>query len=94
VTPSPTGAAACAYISAKVVGTGVIQENIMKANVGELDRVLRIVVGAALIASAVSGYFTPWGYIGLVPLATGLVRFCPAYRLLGLRTCPIEKHGI
>jgi hypothetical protein len=65
----------------------------MNANVGGLDRVLRIVVGLGLIASAAAGYFTPWGYIGIVPLATGLVRFCPVYRLLGLRTCPIEKHG-
>lgn len=60
----------------------------MQANVGNVDRVIRVVAGVALIALAVSGKIGVWGYIGIVPLATALFRFCPAYTLLGIRTCP------
>ena len=63
----------------------------MTANVGTVDRTLRMIVGLALIAAAATGHFTPWGYIGVVPLATGLVSWCPAYRLFGFSTCPLEK---
>jgi hypothetical protein len=59
----------------------------MTANVGTIDRILRIVVGLVLIALVFIGPKTPWGLIGLVPLLTGLVCFCPAYTLLGLNTC-------
>lgn len=59
-----------------------------KTNVGSLDRVLRIVVGLILIALVFVGPQTPWGWIGLVPLLTGLLRTCPAYSLFGLNTCP------
>ena len=59
----------------------------MNKNVGGIDRILRIIVGLALIASAVLGYFSPWGYIGVVPLLTGAVGWCPAYTLIGLKTC-------
>lgn len=62
----------------------------MNANVGTIDRVLRIAVGALLIGLAVSGQIGAWGWIGVLPLATGLFRFCPAYRLLGIRTCPLQ----
>jgi hypothetical protein len=65
----------------------------MSANVGGLDRILRAVVGIALILTAVLGYFTPWGYVGIVPLATAVMRFCPAYTLFGVRTCPVERSG-
>ena len=65
-----------------------------KTNVGSVDRILRIVVGLALLA----GFFTfpdsPWRYwmlIGIVPLATGLLRTCPAYSLFGISTCPMKK---
>ncbi len=61
----------------------------MKANVGTIDRVLRILVGVALIALAATQKVGPWGYLGFIPLATGLFRFCPAYTLLGIRTCPL-----
>jgi O-antigen ligase len=61
----------------------------ISANVGGLDRVLRIVAGLALIALALTGTVGVWGWIGVVPLATGLFRFCPAYTLLGVRTCPM-----
>lgn len=59
----------------------------MQANVGGVDRILRIVVGLALISLVFIGPKTMWGLVGLVPLATGLFRFCPAYGLFGLNTC-------
>lgn len=62
----------------------------MTRNVGGIDRVLRVVVGLALILSAITGIFAPWGYIGIVPLLTAFVGFCPAYTLLGLSTCPVK----
>lgn len=63
----------------------------MKANVGTIDRAIRIVAGIVLIALAVTGIFTPWGWIGVVPLLTGIFKFCPAYTLLGMSTCPMDK---
>ncbi len=60
----------------------------MNANVGGIDRILRIVVGLALIGAAIAGMGTPWTWIGIVPLATGLIKFCPLYPLLGMSTCP------
>ena len=58
----------------------------MKANVGGIDRILRIAAGAALIGWAVMGG-PVWAWVGVVPLATGLVKFCPFYPLLGVSTC-------
>jgi hypothetical protein len=63
----------------------------MKANVGSIDRILRIVVGLALIAWAAALGGPIWAWIGVVPLATGLFKFCPAYTLLGMNTCPKDK---
>jgi len=60
-------------------------------NVGNVDRVIRIVVGLALLALVFVGPQTLWGLIGLVPLATGLMRTCPAYSLLGMNTCGHKK---
>ena len=62
----------------------------MKANVGTIDRVLRIIVGLVLIGLALSGAIGVWGWIGVVPLATALFRFCPLYTVLGMSTCPME----
>ncbi|WET09419.1 MULTISPECIES: YgaP family membrane protein [unclassified Pseudomonas] len=59
----------------------------MKANLGTIDRSLRIVAGLVLIGLSLMGVIGWWGWIGLVPLATGLFRFCPMYRLLGIKTC-------
>ena len=59
----------------------------MKVNVGNVDRIVRIVAGLALIGLAIAGSIGPWGYIGVVPLLTGFMRVCPAYSLLGLNTC-------
>ncbi|MGF1643336.1 MAG: DUF2892 domain-containing protein [Thiotrichales bacterium] len=58
----------------------------MTQNVGSIDKALRIIVGLALIAMVFVGPQTPWGWIGLVPIATALIGICPAYSLLGLRT--------
>jgi hypothetical protein len=58
----------------------------MKCNVGGIDRILRIVVGLVLIALALTGTVGIWGWIGIVPLATGVFKFCPAYTLLGVNS--------
>jgi len=63
----------------------------MKLNVGGIDRVLRIVVGLALIAWAAVLGGPVWAWIGVIPLATGAVGFCPFYPLLGLSTCPMKQ---
>lgn len=60
-------------------------------NVGGIDRVVRVVVGLALVVAAASGLVGVWGWIGLLPLATGTLGFCPAYKLIGLNTCPFRK---
>ncbi len=62
----------------------------MKANVGGADRAIRIVVGVALIALTLLNVIGPWGWIGIVPLITGVFRFCPAYSLFGMSTCPLK----
>lgn len=58
-------------------------------NIGTVDRILRLVVGLALIALVFVGPQTPWGWIGIVPLLTAAIGFCPAYRLFGFNTCKI-----
>ena len=63
----------------------------MKSNVGGVDRILRIVIGAVLVILAVTGQVGAWGWIGLLPLATGLMGWCPAYTLFGMNTCPTKK---
>jgi len=63
----------------------------MKANVGGIDKVLRIAVGIALIVMAYMNVVGVWGYIGVVPLLTGLIGWCPIYPLLGISSCPMKK---
>ncbi len=58
----------------------------MKKNIGNAERVIRAVVGVFLIALALMGK-TPWGWIGLIPLATAIIGWCPPYALLGISTC-------
>lgn len=60
-------------------------------NEGTIDRTLRVIAGAALVSLVFVGPETPWGWIGLVPLVTGLVGNCPVYSLLGISTCPIKQ---
>lgn len=59
----------------------------MKNNVGNADRALRIVAGLILVSLVFVGPKTAWGWVGLVPLVTGLFRWCPAYSLAGIDTC-------
>lgn len=62
----------------------------MSSNVGGIDKILRIVVGIVLIVLALMGTIGVWGWIGVLPLATGLFNYCPAYKLLGINTCKIK----
>ncbi len=61
-----------------------------KTNEGTIDRAFRAVVGLGLIAIVFIGPQTPWGWLGIVPLATALIGWCPAYALLGISTCPAK----
>lgn len=66
----------------------------MKSNVGVIDRALRIVAGLVLIGLTLAGTIGLWGWIGVVPLVTGLFGFCPAYIPFGISTCPMHsKEG-
>lgn len=63
----------------------------MKLNEGTVDRILRVVVGIAILSLAFVGPQTPWAYLGLVPLLTGIIGFCPLYAILGVNTCGAPK---
>ena len=65
----------------------------MKLNVGGIDRMLRILVGLGLVAWAALLGGPVWAWIGIVPLATGAIGFCPIYPILGMNTCPMKKEG-
>lgn len=58
----------------------------MAMNVGSMDRLLRLLGGGALVAAAALGFISPLGYVGLIPLVTGFVGYCPVYRLFGRRS--------
>jgi hypothetical protein len=62
----------------------------MQANVGGLDRILRVVAGLFVLSLWFWGPQTPWALVGIVPIATALIRFCPAYTILGMSTCTRE----
>lgn len=63
----------------------------LKINEGGLDRVLRIVLGLALVSLVFVGPKTAWGWIGLLPIVTGTLGVCPLYSLLGISTCPVKR---
>jgi hypothetical protein len=63
----------------------------MKANEGTIDRLLRVLVGLAVLSLVFIGPKTPWGYLGLVPLVTGVVGWCPLYSILGISSCPVRR---
>lgn len=63
----------------------------MKTNTGNTERVVRVVAGAILVALAATNAIGWWGWLGLVPLATGLLGWCPLYTLLGINTCRPKK---
>jgi hypothetical protein len=63
----------------------------MKTNEGTIDRALRVAAGLLLLALMFTGTIGVWGWIGIVPLATGAIGWCPLYTVLGLNTCPMKK---
>lgn len=63
----------------------------MKTNVGGFDKMARIAVGVLLIVLALTGTIGAWGWLGVIPLATGLFSFCPLYPLLGISTCKTKR---
>ena len=63
----------------------------MNANVGNIDRAIRILLGLGLIVATLAGAIGAWGRLGVIPLATGIFRFCPAYLPFGFRTCAVKK---
>lgn len=64
----------------------------MKANAGGIDRILRLVLGLALIGLTLSGTIGVWGWLGLVLVGTAAIGYCPLYPLIGLNTCPMKKN--
>jgi len=63
----------------------------MKVNEGTIDRALRVIAGLVLIGLAATGTVGVWGWIGVVPLITGLIGFCPAYAIFSMSTCPTKR---
>jgi len=63
----------------------------MKSNVGGIDRIARIVLGLVLIGLTVTGNIGVWGWLGVVPLATGAIGWCPPYAIFGINTCSMKK---
>jgi hypothetical protein len=81
----------CTRFNASSSLTHFFKEKTMNKNVGGIDRILRIVVGIALIALAATGTVGLWGYIGVVPLLTGLIGWCPPYAIFGWNTCKTKQ---
>ena len=65
---------------------------LLPKNEGTVDRAVRVIAGIAIVSLAFVGPKTPWGYLGLLPIVTGLLCSCPAYTLFGLSTCPMKKR--
>ncbi|MFZ6725944.1 YgaP family membrane protein [Undibacterium sp. MH2W] len=65
----------------------------MKPNVGTIDRTIRILVGLGAIGATVTGMIGVWGWLGIIPLATGVFRFCPAYLPFGISSCATKNNG-
>ncbi len=63
----------------------------MQTNEGKLDRMIRVIVGLVLLSLTLVGPQSMWGLVGLVPLLTGLVGYCPLYSVLGINSCPLQK---
>ena len=64
----------------------------MKTNEGSIDRALRVIAGLVLIALTLTGVIGVWGWIGVLPILTGLLGWCPAYTMLGISTCPLKAR--
>lgn len=69
-----------------------MKSSFLASNVGTVDRGIRVAVGLALLTLTFAGPKTPWGFVGLLPLITGLFGTCPAYSVLGLSTCPTPTN--
>lgn len=65
----------------------------MKTNEGSIDRGVRVVAGLALLGLTATGNIGMWGWLGAVPLATGLMGWCPLYTMLGINTCPMKSKS-
>jgi hypothetical protein len=65
--------------------------NLLPTNEHPVERVLRVLLGLGVLSLAFVGPKTPWAYLGIVPLATGLVGSCPLYTIFGFSTCPMKK---
>lgn len=74
------------------LGSHLARSKNMLTNASSVDRALRVVLGIVLLSLVVIGPKTNWGLLGLVPLLTGLVGFCPLYRLLGINTCRVQSR--
>lgn len=84
-------AAACSNTPRASEASATREEKATRPNVGSMDRTARIVVGLGLIGAALTGAIGAWGWIGILPLATGAIRFCPAYLPFGLTTCSVKE---
>lgn len=78
-------------VASETSARGGVMAQILSVNEHVVDRVLRVGLGVALIGLAVAGSIGVWGYVGVVPLLTGLAGTCPVYSLLGVSTCNIRK---
>ena len=65
--------------------------SLMQKNVGNVDRIARLLLGVAVLSLAFTGPQTPWGHLGFIPLFTGAFGTCPLYSLLGFNSCPIKR---
>jgi Inner membrane protein YgaP-like, transmembrane domain len=65
---------------------------LLPTNQHPIERLIRVALGLGLLAVAFVGPKTPWGYLGVIPLATGLLGSCPLYALFGFSTCPVRTH--
>ena len=66
-------------------------DKLLPRNVHNIERVLRVLVGIGILSLAFVGPETPWGYLGIVPIVTGLAGTCPLYTIFGFSTCPAMK---
>ena len=70
-----------------------MDSRILPHNEHSLDRAFRVTLGVALLALVFMGPHTPWGWLGIIPLMTGVMGSCPLYTLLGVSTCKSQKRG-
>lgn len=69
-------------------------KNLLATNEGTMDRMIRVIIGVAVLSLTVVGPRTAWGLLGIIPILTGLLGTCPLYSLLGINTCRVKKQKI